>query len=627
MMTAMRAAWAEATKKPREKAADISDLNAQTLRRVVEFLPADAAATLRDRYQARAYAEVPRASQSRALRAYQAALRLPGLSPDMQDDITVMAAEFRATAQPVVDEMIKAVDDYRANWSPFDRGSDARREYDQAIESGRERLAALDESAVESLAALLGPDLARTVEVASAELKTSDEDDRESDRRGRRGGASDYDEATEAFIAGLGPDPFLPSPITSRDVALYRERLNLGENERFILKSLHEEYISEFGAIKRTEIEPLRAAQAQTWPARRDEADENAEPPAAPTAQQINDVYDLREKALKSIQELDAMFFEDIETLVAAPDQAPIVQRLRAARERFVYNRGLQGTAANAMFGRRGGRGRRGGPRWGGMDAQSNENGVDLARLVEALELSAEDVAETNKLLADYETAAIDGFRRQYESAMRLRQAVEKLRAEQSRARGEGGRRDREAMRVRWEAYQRLQENEGAKASGDRRFMIELNRTTLATLVDALPAAQAEALQTAYKYTAFPTVYDDPKGAGRYLEIALQLRDLDDDQRSRIDEITAAYRPAHDAVGDKIAEIVALQADPDAARWDRERWREFMERRNQLEVLEFEREEINAKALRQLREVLTDEQETRLRLPEEVDPDAEDDRL
>jgi Spy/CpxP family protein refolding chaperone len=627
MMDAMRNAWMEASTKPREKAAAISDLNAQTLRRVAEFLPADAKATLRDRYQARAYAEVPRASQSQAARAFQAALRLPGLSPDMQADVTAMAVEFRASAEPIVDEMIKAVDEYRANWSPWDRGSDARDEYNRKLESGRERLAALDKSAVGSLEALLGPDLAGSVQVAAAEMKAGEEQDRQGDRRGRRGGESGDVEATEAFIAGLGPDPYLPGPITSRDVAAYRERLQLGENEQFILKSLHEEYIGEFNRIQRTDVQTLRSALAQAWPPRRDDADENAEPPAPPTAQQIDDIYDLREKALTSILALDATFFEDVETLVAAPDQAPLVQRLRAARQRSVYDRGLQDNSTGAMFWRRGGRGRRGGPRGAGMEASSNENGVDLARLVEDLKLSADDAAKMNKLLAEYETAAIDGFRRQYESAMHLRKAAEKLRAEQSAARRQGERRDRQAMRSRWEAYQRLSENEGAQATADRKFMIELNRTSLASLLEALPAAQAEALRTAYKYAAFPTVYDDPHGAGRYLEIALQLRDVGDDQRSRITEIVGAYRAAHDEVGDKIAEIYKVQADPDTARWDRERWTKFMEQRNQLEVLAFERDELNAKALRQLREVLTDEQEARLHLPDEVDPDAEDDRL
>ena len=57
---------------------------------------------------------------------------------------------------------------------------------------------------------------------------------------------------------------------------------------------------------------------------------------------------------------------------------------------------------------------------------------------------------------------------------------------------------------------------------------------------------------------------------------------------------------------------------------DRERWRAFQSQRNKLDVLEFDRREINAKALRQLRDILTDEQETQLRLPGDAAPGDDD---
>ena len=49
-------------------------------------------------------------------------------------------------------------------------------------------------------------------------------------------------------------------------------------------------------------------------------------------------------------------------------------------------------------------------------------------------------------------------------------------------------------------------------------------------------------------------------------------------------------------------------------------WRRWQEQRNELEILTFDRGEVNAKALRRLRRVLTEEQIARIRLPEE-EPD------
>jgi len=624
MMNAMRNAWTEANKKPREKAAAISDLNNQTLRQLSEFLPADAASTLRDRYLGRAYPEVPRASQSDALKSFHAALRLPSLSPDLRADINAMAVQFRGSANQVVDEMIKAVDEYRNNAAPFGRDRTQRREYNQKLEGYRERLAGLDRTAVEALGGLLGPDLSQSVKIAAADTTFEDETSEPAGRDRRRAGSS-VGEATDAFIAGLGPDPFLPSPITSRDVAIYTKRLKLDDNDRFILKSLHQEYVGAFGQLKRTEIATLRAALAAARPPREERrqegprrGEENARP-TGPTAQQVDEIYDLRTSALKSIQALDGTFFDDIETLIAAPEQAALVQRLRTARARSVYNRGLEANPFDAMFGGRGGRHGRGGPRGPDLGGQSNESGVDLSYLVEKLDLGADQRTEMDKLLADYEANALDGFRRQYESVLKLRREVERLRAQRAQGDGDGNRRerDREAMQSRWESFRRLQENEGRKATDDRKFMVDLNRATLVVLTEALPEEAAANLDQAYSHAAFPSIYNDPDRADRYLATALQLRDLGESQRDGIDAIIAEYRPAYEKLADQIAEIHAARAD-DGNDFDRERWRTYQEQRNRIEVLDFERQELNAKALRLLREVLTDEQVQRLRLPSEV---------
>jgi Spy/CpxP family protein refolding chaperone len=630
MMNAMRNAWTEASEKPREKAAAISDLNNQTLRRLTEFLPRDAAATLRDRYLGRAYPEVPRASQSEALKSFHAALRLPGLSPDLRADINAMAVQFRGSANQVVDEMIKAVDEYRNNAAPFGRDRTQRQEYNQKLEGYRERLASLDRSTVETLEGLLGPDLSQSVKIAAADTTFEDETSEPAGRDRRRGGSS-VEEATDAFIAGLGPDPFLPSPITSRDVALYTRRLKLDDNDRFILKSLHEEYVNAFGQLKRTDIAALRAALAAARPPREEQRPEGARRgeedsrPTGATPQQVDEIYDLRGSALKSIQALDGTFFDDIETLIAAPEQAALVQRLRTARERSVYNRGLEVNPFDALFGRRGGRHGRGGPPWPDLGAQSNESGVDLSSLVERLDLGAEERTKMDKLLADYEANALNGFRRQYESILKLRREVEMLRAQRAQPDGDGNRRerDRQAMQSRWESFRRLQENEGRKATDDRKFMVDLNRATLAVLTEALAENQAEMLDTAYKHAAFPSIYNDPDGADRYLTTALQLRDLGESQRDGIDAIIAEYRPAYEKLAEQIAEIHAARAD-EGNDFGRERWRTYQEQRNRIEVLDFERRELNAKALRQLREVLTDEQVQRLRLPSEVARNAGD---
>jgi len=619
MRNAMRTAFAEAVKKPREKASALSDLNRRTLRQVNELLDTSSATTFRDRYLRRAYPEVPRTSASAAYRSYQAALSRRDLPESVRSDVSTAAALFRAGRVVVVEQMIDAVDDFRGTWSPMysgRRGRDGeptqRQKQEATLETFRQRLAEIDEAGLDALYALVGDDLADTIRSAVA---SGSFDSRDTGGAGMGGGgaAAAMNDPGGAAAAGLGPDPYLPTPITRRNIASYRDRLELSDTDWYVLQSLHEEYVGNFGRVRQEDIAALRRAKAAIRP-----ADDDAAPP---TPEQIDTVYELRARALKSIQQVDALLFDDIETLIATDEQQPDARRLRLARTRFVYNRGLGENSLGMIFG---GRNRGGGPRRGQADTTGSlEAGVDVGRLLDEMDLTGEQRTETNTLLVEYETAATDGFRRQYESEMRLRRESEKLRARTQRRPGDGEQ-DRGRQRNRWQAYRDLMNGDGRTAGEARRFMIDLNRATLSTVAEALPEDLAQALREAYNRTAFPGIYDDPRAAGRYLVAALELTDLESSQRAGIERLHAEYTPEQSRVTERIREFYA--ETPQVTGADRQRWRGVQQRRNTLEVLEFDRREINSRAFRRLRDILTDQQQTRLRLPAGATPGDDDDR-
>ena len=613
MRGAMRTAFAEAVKKPRDKASAISDLNRRTLRQVSELLETGSAMTFRDRYLRRAYPEVPRTGASAAYRSYQAALNRRDLRESVRSDVVTAAALFRAGRVVVVEQMIDAVDAFRDTWSPMSggrRGRDGRdgertrrQEHEATLDEFRQRLDAIDKAGLEALYALVDDDLADTIRsaVASGSFDSLD-------AGGARGAATAANGPGGPAVPGLGPDPYLPTPITRRDIALYRDRLGLGDTDWYVLQSLHEEYVGNFTRVRQTDIAELRRAEAEA----------KAEPP---TPERIDTVYELRARALTSIQHVDAMLFDDIETLIATDEQQPAARRLRLARTRFVYNRGLGENSLSMIFG---GRNRRGGPGRGqGNNIRSLEAGVDVGRLVDEMDLTGEQRTETNTLLVEYETAATDGFRRQYESEMRLRRKSEKLRIQMQRSPGDGEQ-ERRRQRNRWQGYRDLMEGDGRTAGEDRRFMVELNRATLSTIADALPEDLAETLRDAYNRSAFPGLYDNPRAAGRYLVAALELTDLESAQRAGIERLHAEYAPEQRRIAERMREFYADSSQVTGA--DRQQWRARRQRRNRLEVLEFDRREVNSRALRRLRDILTDIQEARLRLPAGATPGGDDDR-
>ena len=608
MRGAMRTAFAEAVKKPRDKASAISDLNRRTLRQVSELLETGSAMTFRDRYLRRAYPEVPRTGASAAYRSYQAALNRRDLRESVRSDVVTAAALFRAGRVVVVEQMIDAVDAFRDTWSPMSggrRGRDGRdgertrrQEHEATLDEFRQRLDAIDKAGLEALYALVDDDLADTIRsaVASGSFDSLD-------AGGARGAATAANGPGGPAVPGLGPDPYLPTPITRRDIALYRDRLGLGDTDWYVLQSLHEEYVGNFTRVRQTEIAELRRAEAEPT-----------------TSEQIDAVYDLRARALKAIQQVDALLFDDIETLIITDEQQPDARRLRLARDRVVYNRGLGENSLGMIFG---GRNRGGRPGRGqGNTVRSLEAGVDVGRLVDEMDLTGEQRGETNTLLEEYETVATDGFRRQYESEMRLRRKSEKLRVEMQRPSGEGAR-DRGRERNRWQAYRDLMEGDGRTAGVARQFMVDLNRATLSTVAEALPDDLAETLRDTYNRAAFPGLYDNPRAAGRYLEAALELTDLQSQQRAGIEKLHAEYSPEQNRIAERMREFYADTSQVTGA--DRQQWRGRQQRRNTLEVLEFDRREINARAFRRLRDILTEQQEARLRLPAEATA-GDDDR-
>ncbi len=603
MREAMSTAWAAARKKPLEKAAAISDLNLQTLRQVMALLPDEQARLLRNRYLRLAYPEIP-ATTGSAERSFRAARRLEGMPPALAGDIETAAVAFRQQRDTVIDEMVSFLDASRRESSPFGLRGDARREHEEKLDAYRERLTALDAATVDALLALLGEELAERVRIAAAAPDEAEEP----------AGLGRPDGAQAAVQAAAGPDPYLAPPISSRDVRGYVKRLGLDDNDRFILESLHEDYLESWRTQSAARVGALSAAKARMPQPGEEQA-------ARATAEQIDELYALRAAAMQSLLQLDGAFFDDLEALIAKPMQQATARRLRLERERLVYNRGLDSRIDALVFGEQGGRNRWRGP----AELVSRESDIDVAALLDGLDPEAAASDKVRAVLADYESAAAAGFRRQFDAVASLRREAEKLTAAEPL--GQPGERDgRERWRARMEAYQKLMESQGAATAEARKVMVDLNRATLASLTAALAAQTAEALQDAYNTAAFPEIYDDPKAADRFLAAAMELPDLTTDQRSGVDAIRAEYRPASREILSRMAEIAASSAQAPRGGFDPRRFGAQEEERNKLSRLRFERDEVNAKAMRQLRGLLTEQQRARIRLPDETASAPEDDR-
>src|SRR4029434_1715613 len=101
-------------------------------------------------------------------------------------------------------------------------------------------------------------------------------------------------------------DPFVPQPITGRDLDESAKRLGLDDDGRSILNGLHTEYTDRFKQIEDTEIQAVRDADENLWQ-RNDDGR-----PTPPSAEAVDHLYALRRQAIASIKTLDEQFFNDV---------------------------------------------------------------------------------------------------------------------------------------------------------------------------------------------------------------------------------------------------------------------------------------------------------------------------
>jgi hypothetical protein len=588
MMTTMMEAWAEVSRKPREKAAGIADLNRKAVNQISPLLGTEPSREFRTRYLRRAYPEIR--ARGGAERGFEQALALETLNATQRAEVEAAAEQYWIQRKGLTDDAASYLDEYRRESSAFRFGREGRQAHQQKLEEYRDRLNAADQTAIDALKAALGPDLAEQIDA----VVISDASDGDEGRWGRGGREQRQDDE-------FGPDRYLPQAIGRRAMLEYGEHLGLGKNNSFILESLYEDYLSSFRHLQTNEIARLDEARRALQQAAEQEPD-------ARTPEQIQEVFTLRRRTVSAIIALDDSFFDDLETLVDGDQQQAVVERLRRSRQRAAYVHALAAAQPEGNSGRGRGRGR--GWMRGFLGAGSAGSAVDISAVVAGVELSEESRGSVESVLADYEAQVTDEFRKQYETTIDLRGQIDSMWIQRPDFRG--GRDDE--RRRRWETLRESMQRYNQQMRDAAKPVLDLNRETMASLTETLPPEAVTAITRAYNRRAYPEIYRDRGSAERFLSRALELPDVNQDQAGRIHQILAEFNPAYEAVCDRMVDLEANAAQVDPG--DRSTWRSGMERRNKMEALEFERTEVSAKALRQLRDVLSEQQVELLDLPE-----------
>lgn len=598
------------------RAAELADLNRRSLRSIAALLTEEQARTLRDQFYQRAYPEIR--TGGTVAKAFEIVLKFQDLSAEQQQTFALMRTDYFTNYDRLMEQAMDLIDENRKTQSMFDQDREARRAHDEKLRDVRERRNQLNETTNTSLKAALTPELVDRLDKRLAGGGDETAEDNEIAVVAVTGGAGGPGAisvtATRALptdgAALATTDPFIPAPISRRNLETYATRLNVDAVQRDILNSLHVDYTEKFDAIEKEQIAAVRQAERSLW------GMENGQV-TPPTAAAVDSLYAKRQQAIASILALDQTFFDDLAVTLGEAASADTIQRLRQTRQRDIYSRaGSQG--GGMFFGGPGGQGGRrtefrggpGGPGGGMMRAfggGSNEAGIDLASIIDSLTLEPTEPAPFQSTVAEYERSSVAVFQKLFESTMRMQQARDRMMAQTTTV-DRGGERQ---VRI-GDEFRTLTENEGRALNEARRAATDLNKSTLSTLVSLLPAGQGQQLRRSYNEKAFPGVYRDSASAQPHISAALNLPDLTPQQRSQVQEISMEFSGQYDQLCEQLIALEASMPDftagPPQGGRDGGNWQQIQEQIRNREKIEFERTDLNNKTLARLRSTLSEQQ-------------------
>lgn len=589
---AMQNIWRDLTQKAMDAAGDIGDLNKRTYRSVSAVLAPEAARQFRDRYYKQAYPEANFVNMNSP--RFEIALKLEELTAEQREALLAAKEEYERKIDKLLDDAVAHIEENKRNFSPFDYDAEHMQEYQKKLNELTVKAGEATAGATQTIVATLGPELAQKFQTAAAVPVEDDENSQSARSRAMIAAAkaqaatsgNQLEEAEDFDVeAAAGEDQYLPPRIGQRELTEYAALMRLTEDQQAIVKQLHKDYLEKFKAVSDKEIADLKKASQSMW-----SYDQETMVSTGPTLEKIENTHKLREAAMEAVRRTDAAFFDEIEMAVLQTEQTASIKRVRMARERLGCNRGHNMMFSYA-FGNRG-----------------DESGIDLTRLAMRQRLDDAALKSIEAVLIAYEDKATTAFRAKYDLALQMQQAQERWSAEIQKAQSEG-----ETNPMKFAAKYQETMGEISKAVGKASADLgELNRQTIEKLVAALPADAAYTLRSQYNLKAFPNIYNDQTAIDKHLNESLKLGDLTDEQRRKLDEIAVEYRPAYAALCEQMIQATAGSEGMNFASGDPQDWQDFQKRQEVMSKLRFDRDELNTRAIGQLKTILTEDQLRRI---------------
>ncbi len=573
MMEEMQRVMQDVFAKMAEDAQAIRTLNYRTYRSISELLGETRRRAFRQHFAQQSFHELHFLTNNQTERRFDAAISMDDLDTDLRERIEQEYESYQVDRDRLFDQALRFVAENMQSpmMGMFGTGDD-NSDYEQRMDEFRERVQQMDSRANDSLRELMPEEHRRKLNERVSERMQADIEERQAQMEQFRGQSNDE----SAALTSASSDSHLPGPINTRETAIYADLLGLNEDERMLLEQLHEEYTEYFSEHMKDIMEQVSEAQQNQWRSYQDEVSPEE------GRQRVERVFELRQEALNAIAELDDAFFDDVELVVSAES----AERARLARAR---NRAMHGLRASGT-------------------GRNRHTTVDLSDVVRLLRWTPEQREAINEILVQWERDATELLSSYYKVNQQLQKALQRFYLEMQ----DMTREDQQNWMEINERRQELLRDYQARAREAQEAIYELTEEARHSMLAAMSDDDAAAFDDAYRRRAFPAIYNDRRAVHTQLRSALNLPDLTESQRDALTELNLQYNAEYHALTERMVELHRGRRMPSMEAMAESDWAEYMQHESENARLEFERNELNGKVIRELRSLLDEQQRERI---------------
>jgi hypothetical protein len=349
--------------------------------------------------------------------------------------------------------------------------------------------------------------------------------------------------------AAQGADGAFADPISSRDLMRYAQRLELSEQQRTAMESIHDAYKRDFLTLRDG---PIAEFLEET----------RAYHDSMPQRETVETFIRRMRELQGRIELLDERLFDQLQPMLT-DRQAALLPRLRMARERDRY------FARDQL--------------WAG-----SRKPVDLSRLVTLDGLPAETARTADRMLAEYEMALTVRMRQRDRASTRVfLDIIDGIEGLGYQDLTEEDLADPEVAQEVMAAVQGVMASAAEKANRIIEDIRRLNEATVARIGEVLPSGDARDLRFAFYRQAYP----DTSSIIRIVEQndyerSLEVEDLTEAQRADLESACQSFFTRIDTLVRRIAELSRerqRQQNGTPFPGDPESWQAY---RRQVETLE-----------------------------------------